>query len=127
MIEYHHRLKQKCRQDQNYGDESKPCIDSATKLAIISSKCTRWARDIAVLCGKHDFEHIYPHLACRQDKANVCNINPGNIRPFPNIFKRENKDNGTDERIKKRSRLLSSSKNYQKTYEVETTHAIPML
>jgi len=128
VIEYHQRLKQKNEQNQNHGTESNHHIDSATKLAIISSKCTRWARDVAVICGKNDFEQAYPELALSQNKLNINKMHINKIRPFPNIFiKRAKEDTIVGRSAKRRHSLPQSlpSMKPESFCEMETTHAIP--
>lgn len=99
--ECHFRLKQKDFEDQLTGRVyDKKYLDSASKLAIISSKCTRWARDVALACGTYDFEQAYPELVY---KTNSTYQHPTIIRPFPAIFKkRQSGSSNTNCAVKRR-------------------------
>jgi len=101
--ECHFRLKQKDIEDQLMGRVYKqPYLDSASKLAIISSKCTRWARDIALACGTYDFEQAYPELVY---KTNSASENSTIIRPFPAIFKKRHSGSSSTQYVAKRRRI----------------------
>lgn len=101
--ECHFRLKQKDFEDQLTGRVyDQPFLDSASKLAIISSKCTRWARDIALACGTYDFEQAYPELVY---KTNSAYEHSTIIRPFPAIFKKRHSGSSSTQCAAKRRRV----------------------
>lgn len=101
--ECHLRLKQKDFEDQLTGRvHDQPYLDSASKLAIISSKCTRWARDIALACGTYDFEQAYPELVYKTKSAYE---HSPIIRPFPAIFKKRNSGSSSTQCSSKRRRI----------------------
>jgi hypothetical protein len=123
VIEYHQRLQQQRHENKSYKTTSNHCIDATTKLAFISSKCTRWARDVAIICGKNDFAQAYPEFALSQKKPNINGIHMEKILPFPNIFKKRSKEHSEDKRKVRRRHSLPYS---DAICEGMTIHKIPI-
>lgn len=70
-------------------------IDADVHLALVSSKVTRWSREVALSTGRNDFYAAYPEVAASAtpDNANGCprglTLEQINARyPFPMSFKK---------------------------------------
>lgn len=68
-------------------------IDADVHLALVSSKVTRWSREVALSTGRNDFYAAYPEVAAAPGIANGCprglTLEQINARyPFPMSFKK---------------------------------------
>jgi hypothetical protein len=70
-------------------------IDADDHLALVSSKVTRWSREVALSTGRNNFYAAYPEEAAAQNNVRSCRCPHGltleqiNARyPFPMSFKR---------------------------------------
>lgn len=58
-------------------------------LALISAKCTRWARELAALIGRRDFYEAYPQFRSELDDDPIPDVSTLNcLKPFPTSLKR---------------------------------------
>lgn len=58
-------------------------------LALISAKCTRWARELAALIGRRDFYEAYPEFHSELDDDPIPDVSSLNcLKPFPTSLKR---------------------------------------
>ena len=70
-------------------------VDADDHLALVSSKVTRWSREVALSTGRNNFYAAYPEEAAAQNNVRSCRCPHGlalqqiNARyPFPVSFKR---------------------------------------
>ena len=70
-------------------------VDADDHLALVSSKVTRWSREVALSTGRNNFYAAYPEEAATQNNVRSCRCPHGltlqqiNARyPFPVSFKR---------------------------------------
>lgn len=57
-------------------------------LALISAKCTRWARELAALIGRRDFYEAYPEFRSELDDDPIPDDSSLNcLKPFPTSLK----------------------------------------
>ena len=69
-------------------------IDADVHLALVSSKVTRWSREVALSTGRNDFYAAYPEVATTPGNANGCprglTLEQINARyPFPMSFNKK--------------------------------------
>ena len=58
-------------------------------LALISAKCTRWARELASLIGRQDFYEAYPQFRSELDDDPIPDVSTLNcLKPFPTSLKK---------------------------------------
>lgn len=58
-------------------------------LALISAKCTRWARELASLIGRRDFYEAYPQFRSELDDDPIPDVSTLNcLKPFPTSLKK---------------------------------------
>lgn len=58
-------------------------------LALISAKCTRWARELSSLIGRRDFYEAYPQFRSELDDDPIPDVSTLNcLKPFPTSLKK---------------------------------------
>ena len=84
-----------CQRRLRSGQLPATCPSSAANvspdvhLALISAKCTRWARELAALIGRQDFYEAYPELRSELDDDPIPDVSSLNcLKPFPTRLKR---------------------------------------
>jgi len=84
-----------CQRRLRSGQLPATCCSSAANvspdvhLALISAKCTRWARELAALIGRRDFYESYPEFCSELDDDPIPDISSLNcLKPFPTSLKR---------------------------------------
>ena len=84
-----------CQRRLRSGQLPATCPSSAANvspdvhLALISAKCTRWARELAALIGRRDFYEAYPEFRSELDDDPIPDVSSLNcLKPFPTSLKR---------------------------------------
>ena len=84
-----------CQRRLRSGQLPATCPSSAVNvspdvhLALISAKCTRWARELAALIGRRDFYEAYPEFRSELDDDPIPDVSSLNcLKPFPTSLKR---------------------------------------
>jgi len=64
-------------------------VSSDVHLALISAKCTRWARELASLIGRRDFYEAYPQFCSELEDDPIPDVSTLNcLKPFPTSLKK---------------------------------------